>query len=64
MCFVYGKGCPWSSGGGGAQKCPKTGAVGSKAQCTGCNKSGSNSGKSSKQNVISIDCIEVYISEL
>lgn len=44
------KGCPWSSGGsGGAEKCPKTGAVGSKAQCPG-SKSGysSNTGKSSK----------------
>ncbi|KAJ6634679.1 hypothetical protein Bhyg_13256 [Pseudolycoriella hygida] len=42
-----GGGCPWSCGGaGGAQKCPKTGAVGSKAQCTGSNKSGCNSGKS------------------
>lgn len=51
FCFFFfcEKGCPWSSGGaGGGQKCPKTGAVGSKAQCPGSNKSGcgSTSGKS------------------
>lgn len=41
------KGC--GAGAGGGQKCPKTGAVGSKAQCPGSKSGcGNNSGKPTK----------------